>query len=173
MISQKLQDAINGQINKEFYSEYLYLSMEAYFRSNDLDGFANFFHIQTQEEHAHGMLLYNFLIDRGGKVVLKKIDAPQVEFSSAIDVFAKTLEHEQFVTKSINELMDLAMKENDHAAVSFLKWFVDEQVEEEANDQRILTRLKLINGEGHGLLMIDTELAARTFTPPQVQSSAA
>src|SRR5271157_2146958 len=105
MISQKLQDAINDQINKEFYSEYLYLSMEAYFRSNDLDGFANFFNVQTQEEHSHGMLLYNFLIDRGGKVILKQIDAPHVEFTSAIEVFEKTLAHEKMVTKLINDLM--------------------------------------------------------------------
>lgn len=173
MISQKLQDAINEQINKEFYSEYLYLSMEAHFRSIDLDGIANFFHVQTQEEHAHGMLMYNFLIDRGGKVILKKIDAPQTEFSSVIDAFEKTLEHERFVTKSINELMDVAIKENDHAAASFLKWFVDEQVEEEATDSKILNRLKLIKGDGHGLLMIDAELAQRTFTPPQVAASAA
>jgi len=171
MISQKLQDAINVQINREFYSEYLYLSMEAYFRSNNLDGFANFFHVQTQEEHAHGMMLYNFLIDREGIVKLKQIEAPQSDFTSAIDVFAKTLEHERFVTKSINELMDLALKENDHAAVSFLKWFVDEQVEEEATDSKILARLKLINGEGHGMLMIDSELAARTFTPPSVTAA--
>ncbi len=171
MISQKLLDALNEQINREFYSEYLYLSMEAYFLSGNLDGFANFFHVQTLEEHAHGMLLYNFLIDREGIVKLKKIDAPASEFKSAIDVFEKTLEHERFVTKSINELMDLALKENDHAAVSFLKWFVDEQVEEEATDSKILSRLKLINGEGHGMLMIDTELAARTFTPPAVTAA--
>jgi ferritin len=171
MISQKLQDAINVQINKEFYSEYLYLSMEAYSRSNDLDGVANFFNVQTQEEHAHGMLLYNFLIDRGGKVVLKQIDAPQTDFSSIIEIFEKTLEHEKFVTKSINELMDVAIRENDHAAVSFLKWFVDEQVEEEATDTKILNRLKLIKGEGHGLLMIDAELASRTYIPPAVSAA--
>lgn len=171
MISQKLENAINNQINKEFYSEYLYLSMEAHFHSLDLDGIANFFHVQTLEEHAHGMLLYQYLIDRGGKVILSKIDAPQTEFSSAIDAFEKTLEHERFVTKSINDLMDVAIKENDHAAASFLKWFVDEQVEEEATDTKILNRLKLINGEGHGLLMIDSELAARTFTPPAISTA--
>ncbi|MGA2669217.1 MAG: ferritin [Ignavibacteria bacterium] len=165
MISQKLQDAINEQINREFYSEYLYLSMEAYCRSMDLDGFANFFHVQTQEEHFHGMKLYNFLIDLDGRVVLKSIAAPQTEFKSVIEIFEKTLEHEKFVTKSINELMDTAMKDNNHAVISFLKWFVDEQVEEEATDSKILAKLKLINGEGHGILMLDAELAQRTFTP--------
>jgi ferritin len=166
MISQKLQKAINDQINKEFYSEYLYLSMEAYCRSIDLDGIANFFHVQTQEEHSHAMKMYNFLIDRDARVHLKTIDAPPTEFESVIEIFKKTLEHEKFVTGRINYLMDLAVKENDHAVISFMKWFVDEQVEEEATDQRILNRLKLVKGEGHGLLMIDSELAARTFTPP-------
>ena len=166
MISPKLQEAINDQINKELYSEYLYLSMEAYCRSIDLDGVANFFHVQTQEEHFHAMKMYNFLIDRDARVILKKIDAPPTEFSSVIEVFEKTLEHEKYVTQRINDLMDLAVKENDHAVTSFLKWFVDEQVEEEATDLRILNRLKLVKGEGQGLLMIDSELAARTFTPP-------
>lgn len=166
MISQKLQDAINEQINKEFYSEYLYLSMEAYCRSIDLDGFANFFHVQTQEEHFHGMKLYTFLIDLDGRVVLKSIAAPPTEFKSVIELFEKTLEHEKFVTKSINELMDAAVKDNNHAVMSFLKWFVDEQVEEESTDSKILSKLKLINGEGHGLLMLDAEMAQRTFTPP-------
>jgi len=173
MLSQKLQDALNDQINKELYSEYIYLSMEAYLLQNDLDGIANFFHVQTQEEHFHAMKIYNFIIDRGGKVVLKKIDAPPTEFKSVVDVFEQTLAHEQFVTKSINELMDIAIKESDHALISFLKWYVDEQVEEESTVGKILTKLKLIGGEGHGLLMIDQELAARTFTTPPAGGEAA
>ena len=166
MLTQKLQDALNEQINKELYSEYIYLSMEAYMRQNDLDGFANFFHVQTQEEHLHAMKIYNFVIDRGGKVVLKKLDDPPVDFKSVIDVFEQTLTHEQYITKSISDLMDIAMKENDHAVISFLKWYVDEQVEEEATVTKILSKLKLIGGEGHGMLMIDGELAMRVFTPP-------
>jgi ferritin len=166
MLSVRLQEVLNEQINKELYSEYIYLSMEAYMRSIDLDGIANFFAVQTQEEHFHAMKIYNFIIDRGGKVVLKKIEAPPVDFKSVVDVFEQTLEHEKFVTKSINDLMDVAVKENDHAVMSFLKWYVDEQVEEEANVTRILSKLKLIGGEGHGLLMIDQELAARVFNPP-------
>lgn len=173
MLSQKLQDALNDQINKELYSEYIYLSMEAYLLQNDLDGIANFFHVQTQEEHFHAMKIYNFIIDRGGKVVLKKIDAPPTEFKSVVDVFEQTLAHEQFVTKSINELMDIAIKESDHALISFLKWYVDEQVEEESTVGKMLTKLKLIGGEGHGLLMIDQELAARTFTTPPAGGEAA
>jgi len=166
MLSQKLQDAFNAQINKELYSEYLYLSMAAYCYTLDLDGFANYFMVQTQEEHFHAMKMFNFVNERGGKIILKQIDGPQTDFKSVIDVYEKTYEHEQFVTKSINELMDVAMKENDHAAASFLKWFIDEQVEEEATVSKILAKLKLIGGEGHGMLMLDTELAARVFTPP-------
>jgi ferritin len=166
MISKKLQDAINLQINKELHSEYIYLSMAAYFHSNDLDGIANFFSVQTQEEHFHAMKLYNYLLERGGKVELKTIDGPPVEFKSYVDVFEQTLAHEQYISKSIHELMDLAIKENDHSLASFLKWYVDEQVEEEATVSRLLGRMKLIDGNGQGLLMIDAELAQRTFTPP-------
>ena len=166
MLSQKLQDAFNSQINKELYSEYLYLSMAAYCFSQDLDGFANYFMVQTQEEHFHAMKMFNFVNERGGRVILKPIDGPETEFKSVVEVYEKTYEHEQFVTKSINELMDVAIKESDHAAASFLKWFIDEQVEEEATVSKILAKLKLIGGEGHGMLMLDAELAARVFTPP-------
>lgn len=166
MLSQKLQDAFNTQINKELFSEYLYLSMAAYCYSLDLDGFANHFMVQTQEEHFHAMKLFNFVTDRGGKVVLKPIEGPQVDFNSVVEIFEKSLAHEQFISKSIDDLLDLAVKENDHASVSMLKWFVDEQVEEEASVQKLLSKLKLINGEGHGMLMLDAELASRVFNPP-------
>jgi ferritin len=112
------------------------------------------------------MKMFNFLTDLGGRVILKHIDEPPVEFKSVIEIFEKTLAHEQILTKSINDLMDLSLKENDHASASFLKWFVDEQVEEEATVTKLLSKLKLIKGEGHGMLMIDAELAARVFTPP-------
>lgn len=166
MLTKNLLHALNEQVNKEFYSSYMYLSIAAYAKSIDLDGLSNFFTVQTQEENFHAMKIYNFILDRGENVILKAIDAPLVEFKSVIEIFEITLEHEKLVTKSINDLMDIAIKENDHACISFLKWFVDEQVEEEANVNRILNRLKLIGGDGHGLLMIDSELAARTFTPP-------
>lgn len=166
MISKKLQDAINSQINKELHSEYIYLSMAAYFHSNDLDGIANFFSVQTQEEHFHAMKFFDYLLERGGKVELKTIDGPPIDFKSHIDVFEQTLAHEQYITKSINELMDLAIKENDHSLTSFLKWYVDEQVEEEATASRLLSRIKIIDGSGQGLLMMDAELSQRTFTPP-------
>jgi len=166
MLSQKLQDAFNAQINKELYSEYLYLSMAAYCYTLDLDGFANYFMVQTQEEHFHAMKMFNFVTDCGGKVILQPIAGPEVDFKSIIEIYEKTLAHEQFITKSINELTSLAMKENDHASASFLKWFIDEQVEEEATVTKLLSKLKLINGEGHGMLMLDAELTTRIFTPP-------
>lgn len=166
MLSNKLQDAINAQINKELYSAYFYLAMSAYCATKDLEGFQNFFYVQYQEETFHAMKLYNFLLDRNGDVKLTKIDTPPANFKSPLDVFEQTLEHERFVTKSINDLMDLAIKENDHATISFLKWYVDEQVEEEANVTKIVNKLKLIGNDIGGLFIVDTELKARVFTPP-------
>jgi len=166
MISQKLQDAINYQINKELFSEYYYLSMASYFSSVGLDGFENFFLVQVEEERFHAMKMYHFLNERGSRVILSQIDTPKTEFKSPLEVFQLAYEHEQLVTKLINDLMDIAIAENDHAARSFLNWFVDEQVEEEASMETIVNKLKLIGGAGHGLLMMDQELAARTFTPP-------
>ena len=166
MLSQKLQDALNDQINKEVFSEYLYLSMAAFSHTHDMDGIANFFHVQAQEEHFHAMKIFNFIIDRGGTVQLKALDAPKTDFKSFIEVFDEQLKHEQFVTKSINNLADMAIKESDHALLSFLKWYIDEQVEEEATASKILNRVKMVDGKGEGLMLIDTELAARVFTPP-------
>jgi ferritin len=166
MISEKLQDAINEQINRELYSGYLYLSMAAYFDSMNLPGFAKFMRVQEEEERFHAMKFYDFLNERGGRVVLKKIAQPEVDFDSPVEVFELSLKHEQFVTKSINELMDLAIAENDHATKSFLNWYVDEQVEEEDTMDGIVNKLKLIGGKGHGMLMMDKELGARTFTAP-------
>jgi ferritin len=166
MLSKNLNDALNNQMNNEFYSEYSYLSMAAYFHSNDLDGIANFFHVQAKEEHFHAMKIYNFILNRMGRVELKAIKAPQVEFKSAIEVFESALDHEKSVTKSIDAVMDTAIKVNDHAVMSFLKWYVDEQVEEEATATKNLGKVKLVDGKGEGLLMIDQELAKRTFTEP-------
>ena len=166
MISEKLQEAINYQINRELYSEYYYLSMASYFNSIGLNGFENFFLVQVEEERFHAMKMYNFLNERGARVFLQAIEAPKTEFKSPLEVFELAYEHEKLVSKLINELMDLAIKENDHAAKNHLDWFVEEQVEEEASMDSIVNKLKLINGEGHGLLMLDAELAQRTFTPP-------
>jgi len=166
MISQKLQKAINYQINRELFSEYYYLSMASYFNSTGLSGIENFFLVQVEEERFHAMKMYRFLNEKGGRVNLQAIEAPKTEFKSAMEVFELAYNHEQLVSALINDLMDLAIKENDHAAKNFLNWFVEEQVEEEASMDTILNKLKLIGGEGHGLLMLDNELSQRAFNPP-------
>ena len=166
MISQKLQDAINYQINRELFSEYYYLSMASYFNSTGLSGFENFFLVQVEEERFHAMKMYRFLNERGGRVFLKEIEAPKTEFTSPLEVFELAYDHEKLVSKLINDLMDLAIKENDHAAKNHFDWFVAEQVEEESSMETILNKLKLIGGQGHGLLMLDNELSLRVFTPP-------
>jgi len=166
MISQKLQDAFNLQINKEFFSEYFYLAMAAWFDKENLSGFANFFKIQVQEERFHAMKMYDFLSERGGKLILEDIAKPQIDFESPLEVFELAYEHEKFVSKSINELMDVAYDERDYATQSFLNWFIDEQVEEEASMDMIVAKLKMLGGNGHGLLMIDKDLSGRVFNPP-------
>ena len=167
MISEKMQDAINGQINAELYSSYLYLSMNAYFKSINLDGFANWMHYQAQEELAHAMKLYDFINQRGGRVNLLKIEAPPSQWNSPQAVFEATLEHEQKVTGLINELVELALAEHDHASNIFLQWFVSEQVEEEESVTGVLEQLKLMGEAKGGLFMIDRELAKRS---PEIAS---
>ena len=162
MLSDKMQDALNGQLNAEFYSSYLYLSMNAYFKSVNLDGFANWMYYQVQEELAHSMKLYDFINQRGGKVNLLQIEAPSTEWGSPLAVFEATLEHEQKVTALINELVELALAEHDHATNIFLQWFVSEQVEEEESVSGVLEQLKLMGEAKGGLFMIDRELAKRS-----------
>jgi len=165
MLTKKLQDALNEQINKEFFAEYLYLSMSAYLESIEMEGFANYFNVQAQEEHFHAMKMFNFVHDKGGRVILKSLKEPKSEYTSVVNVIEESLKHERYVTKSINELMDVAIKENDHSVKSFLEWYVDEQVEEEATISRLLAKLKLIKGEGFGLLTLDSQLGTRKYTP--------
>ncbi len=165
MLTKKLQDALNEQINKEFFAEYLYLSMSAYLESIEMEGFANYFNVQAQEEHFHAMKMFNFVHDKGGRVILKSLKEPKAEFNSVINVIEESLEHEKYVTQSINELMDTAIKENDHSVKSFLEWYVDEQVEEEATISKLLAKLKLIKGEGFGLLTLDNQLGMRKYQP--------
>ncbi len=163
MISTKMTEALNGQINKEMYSAYLYLSMSAYAESIGLSGFANWFYVQYQEETEHAMRLYHYIQEQGEAVKLAAIEQPPTEFENILQMFEATLEHEKFITKSINELMDQAIGEKDHATQIFLQWFVSEQVEEEANDNEIIDKLKLIGDQSGGLFMYDKELSARTF----------
>ncbi len=162
MLSDKMQDALNGQLNAEFYSSYLYLSMNAYFKSVNLDGFANWMYYQVQEELTHSMKLYDFINQRGGKVKLLQVEAPSAEWGSPLAVFEATLEHEQKVTGLINELVELALAEHDHATNIFLQWFVSEQVEEEESVSGVLEQLKLMGEAKGGLFMMDRELAKRS-----------
>ncbi len=166
MISQKMQDAINEQINAEMFSAYLYLSMSAYFESISLPGFAHWMQLQTQEEMTHAMKLYGFLNERMGRVTLKAIAAPQTDWKDALDVFEAALAHEQKVTGLINNLMNLADDEKDHASKGFLQWFVDEQVEEEASTDAIVQKLKMVKDVPGGVFMLDKEMAQRVASVP-------
>jgi ferritin len=163
MIKEKVLKTINNQINAEFYSAYLYLSMTAYFYNKGLPGFANWMFVQYQEELTHCNKFFNYIVERGGKVELKAIDQVPTSFENVLEVWGKALEHEQKVTAMINNIMDVAIEESDHATKSFLQWFVDEQVEEEANLTEILDTLKLIDGQGNGLFMLDREMRQRVF----------
>ncbi len=166
MITVKLEKEINDQINREFYSAYLYLSMSAWFKSQNLDGFANWMHVQYEEESFHAMKLFDYVVERGGTVVLQAIDKPETDFENVTQVFEMTLKHERFITDCINNLMNVAIDEKDHAAKSFLQWYIDEQVEEEANVDKLLTTIKMVSANPHTLYMMDKELATRSFTPP-------
>lgn len=163
MMKEKTLKALNEQVNAEQYSALLYLSMSAWFSNLGLQGFANWMYVQYQEEMTHANKFFKYICDRGGKAELKAIEQMPVEFNSIIEVVEKTLEHENHVTSLINDLVDVAISEKDHATQSFLKWFVDEQVEEEANVQEILDTLRLIKGEGNGIFMLDRELKQRVF----------
>jgi len=165
MLNNTMLDELNKQINREIYSAYLYMSMSAYSQYIGLKGFANWFMVQYNEEMEHAMKIYTYVNDHGAQVKLMAIDEPPAEFDSALDMFEKTLEHEQFITKSINDLVDLAITEKDHATEIFLQWFVTEQIEEEGNDNDIISQLKLIGDNGNGLLMLDRELGNRVYTP--------
>lgn len=166
MLNPKVQDAINEQINAELYSAYLYLSMAQYFEAEGLAGFANWFKIQFQEEQAHATIFMNYVNQRGGRVMLKAIDAVPTTWDSPMEVFRATLEHEQKVTALINSLYTLAMQEEDYATRDRLNWFVCEQVEEEDNCRALIDKLRLIGDNGMGLYMLNTELAARTYAAP-------
>jgi ferritin len=162
MLTEKMQNALNGQLNAELYSSYLYLSMNAYFKSVNLDGFANWMYYQAQEELTHAMKFYDFIIQRGEKVQLMRVEAPPTKWDSPLAVFEATLEHERKVTGLINDLVEIANAERDHATHIFLQWFVSEQVEEEENVGGVLEQLKLVGEAKGGLFMIDRELAKRS-----------
>lgn len=166
MISKKMEDAINKQINKEMYSAFLYMSMSAQATMMGLKGTARWLMVQYHEEMLHAMRFFEYIQRQNGTAKLQAIEEVPSMFSSALDIFEKTLQHEQYVTKSINDLMDLAISEHDHATQAFVAWYVTEQVEEEDNANEILQKLKMIGDNKGGLYMIDQELGARTVTVP-------
>lgn len=166
MLSNKIQDALNEQINAEFWSAYLYLSMGMHFEAEGHPGIANWFKIQFQEEQAHAQIFINYINQRGGRVVLKAIDEVPVTWDSPLDAFKATLAHEQKVTAMINAIYALTEQENDYATRDRLGWFVNEQVEEEDSARQLIDKFAMIGDNGMGLYMLDQELAGRVYNAP-------
>lgn len=161
MIGKPMQDAMNEQINKELFSSYLYLSMAAWFEDRNLPGFASWLRLQADEEREHAMKFYDFILERGGRVRLKAIEAPKTDWNSNLEVAEEVAAHEAKVTASIHSLYELALKEKDYPAQVMLQWFITEQVEEEKNAAEIVADLKLIEERGTAVLMLDHRLAKR------------
>jgi ferritin len=166
-----MEKALNEQVNAELFSAYLYLSMEAYFKSLNLNGFANWMRVQTQEEIMHAMKIYDFIDERGGRITLKAIGGPDTEWDSPLAAFEAVYKHEQKVTGLINNLVNLAIEEKDHATNTFLQWFVNEQVEEESSADQMVQQLKMIDKSPGGMFMLDRELGQRVFTPPATEGA--
>lgn len=167
MVSENLVTALNEQMNFEFESANVYIAMAAYCSSESLDGFANFFLVQAEEERFHAMKFYNFINDVGHRAIIKGMEYPNNDFTSVLEAFEKGLAHEKDVTKRIYNLSDIALTEREHATMAFLKWFIEEQVEEESTFDTIIQKLKRIQNDSNALFMMDAEFAARTFTPPE------
>jgi ferritin len=165
MLNLKVEASINDQINAELYSAYLYLSMSAYLETENLPGFASWMRVQFEEEQAHAMKFFDYVNERGGRVILEAIEAPKTEWASVVEIFEQTLAHERMVTERINVMMDIALEERDYATESFLRWYIDEQVEEEAGAEAILSQVERLDGHGNGMMMMDRELGSRVFTP--------
>jgi len=161
MIGKAMQDALNEQINKELFSAYLYLSMAAYFEGKNLPGFAHWMRLQADEEREHAMKFYDFILERGGQVLLKAIDAPTAEWKSNLEAAEQVVAHEAKVSESIHALYELALGEKDYPAQAMLQWFITEQVEEEKSAAEIVANLKLIEERNTAVLMLDHRLAKR------------
>ncbi len=166
MISDTMEQALNDQINAEMYSSYLYLAMAAYFEDLGMGGFSSWMKSQAQEELFHAMKFFNYVNERGGRVLLGAIKEPPKEWPNTLEAFQGALEHEKYISSRINDLVNLAIDEKDHATNNFLQWFVSEQVEEEDNAGQIVDKLKLMGEAAGGIFMLDRELGQRTFTLP-------
>jgi ferritin len=165
MVKENLLHALNEQMNFEFYAAHSYLAMAAYCSAESLDGFANFFLVQAEEERFHAMKFYNFINALGERATVKSLDEPNNTYTSVLHVFEKALEQEKEVTKRIYHLSDLALDDREHATMSFLKWFIEEQVEEEDMFDSIIQKLKRIEDDSNAFFMLDEEFSKRSFTP--------
>lgn len=162
MINEKIQQALNDQIQREFFSAYIYLSMASYLNEIGLRGFSHWMKAQSEEEISHGMKIYEYILTRNGRVILQAVQQPPIEWNSAVNVFEDALTHEEYITSEIYKIADLAEEVNDRATLSFLQWFIDEQVEEEAQVRDILQNLQMVGNDSTGMLEIDGTLAGRT-----------
>jgi len=166
MLKERIEKALNDQVNAEMFSAYLYLSMSSCFAAMNFSGFAQWMKVQAMEEMSHAMKIYDFIIERGGRVTLAQIDAPETAWESPLAAFEAAYKHEQYITSRINDLVDMAIEERDHATNIFLQWFVSEQVEEEASADEIVQKLKLVGDQGNAIFMLDRELGSRGFALP-------
>lgn len=167
MISEKVVKGLNDQLNKELFSSYLYLSMAAYLENTGFNGCAKWMRLQSDEEYAHAMKFFDYIIQAGAKVELEAIEKPKTDWDSPKNIFEEALEHEKFITDSINQLAGSANRENDFATLNFLNWFVSEQIEEIATVTTIVDNFKMIGDDTGALFMLDRELGARTSNAPQ------
>lgn len=165
MISKKVEEILNSQINKEFYSAYLYLAMSAYFDEMGLHGFANWTKVQAREEVDHGMIIFDYIVERDGVVTLEQINSPDRTFETPLQIFEKILEHEVFVTESINCVASMSEDECDLATRHFINWYISEQVEEEANARDIINKLKMFGDDKSTLYHFDQDLLKREYKP--------
>jgi ferritin len=166
MLSKNMYAALNSHMNTEMFSAYLYLNMSAAANVMGFKGVASWFNVQYLEEMVHFRKFYDYINSQGEQAIIGEMTKPASSFSSLMNFFEETLKHEQYITKCINELTELAVTEKDHATQIFLQWFVTEQIEEEENDREIIAKLKMIGDNGYGLLMLDNELGTRVFVPP-------
>ncbi len=165
-MKKNLVDEINKQITYEFFSAQLYLAMGSYCKEHGFDGFESWFMTQYQEEHFHAMKFYRYMHERGAEVIIKGFEDPKIDYTSLANVFEYGIEHESFVTSRINLLMDIATQNKDYAAIQFLQWFINEQVEEEDSFRSMLQKIKMVGEVGEGIYHLDKEAALRVFTPP-------
>ena len=163
MLCKNITTQLNKQLNLEFFSSYLYLSMSAWCTKNGYNGSANWFMIQHEEERLHAFKIYDYMLDQGSEIDLLEMKRPKIKYTSLLECFDQALIHEQKMTTSLNKILDIALKEKDHASYGFLQWFVTEQIEEESSVSEIISKLKLV-GDGNGMFMVDTQLAERVMT---------